>query len=235
MGVNSFTYNGTSSNTFNVNVTRFPDYEIPERKVSKISVPGRNGDLIVDTGAYANVARTYDVYFNAKANGFHSSAHDLAAWLCSFGGYARLEDTYDPDVYLMARISNQDQLSNWMNYMGRTTVKFDCKPQRWLKSGETEVALTSGDEITNDYMPCYPIFKATGSGTLVVNGNSIAISNNLNKTIVIDCETQNAYTGTENRNGDISITGDFPFFVSGANEVTFNNASVTMIPRWWTL
>lgn len=235
MGVNYFTFNGTASNTYNVYVSKYPDYQIPKRAVNKISVPGRNGDLIQDTKAYNNFQKEYEIYFNAKANGFHYVAHQLAAWLGSVGGYARLEDTYDTTVYLMARVDDPERLNNWMNYMGRTTITFDCKPQRFLKSGETEGAITSGVNITNDYMPCYPIFKITGNGTFTVNGNSVAVANNLNKTLVLDCETQNAYTGTQNRNGDIYITGEFPYLESGTNAVTFNNASVTMIPRWWTL
>ena len=235
MGVNKFTFNGTASDTFNVRVTKYPDYEIAQREVAKVSVPGRNGDLILDTGAYANVPRRYDIYFNAKGSGFHTSAHSIASWLCSIGGYARLEDTYDTTVYMMARVANQDQLSNWMNYMGRTTVEFDCKPQRWLKTGEAEVAVTSGATVTNDYMPCYPIFTVTGNGDLNVNGNVVTISNNSGDTITIDCETQNAYKGTTNRNSDIVITGDFPFLVSGNNVITFTTTSVKMIPNWWTL
>lgn len=235
MGVSKFTYNGTASDSFNVRVSKYPDYEIPRRKVETVSVPGRSGDLILDTGAYANFKRKYEIYFNAKASGFHPAAHDVAMWLCSISGYARLEDSYDPDIYLMARVVDQERLANWMNYMGRTDVEFDCKPQRWLKTGEEEVSLTSGTDVTNDYMPCYPIFKITGNGTLTVNGNAVAVANNLNKTLILDCETQNAYTGSENRNGDIYITGEFPFLVSGTNEITFNNSSVSMIPRWWTL
>jgi len=235
MGVNRFVFNGVSSDAFNIRVTKYPDYDIPQRAVTKITVPGRNGDLIQDTGAYSNFRKEYDLYFNAKQHGFHATARNVALWLCGVGGYARLEDSYDPDVFLLARVDNQQEISNWMNYMGRLTVDFDCKPQRYLKVGEEEMSLTSGEDIFNAWMPCYPIFKLTGNGTLNVNGNTIGISNNLNKTIVIDCETQNAYTGAENRNGDIYVTGEFPFLVSGENEITFNNSSCSMIPNWWTL
>ena len=150
--MNYFTFNGTPSYTYNVYVTRFPDYTIPKREVTRVSVMGRNGDLLMDTGAYSNFTKEYELYFNAKS-GFHTSAHNIATWLNSIGGYARLEDTYDPDVYLMARVNNPDDLQNWMNYMGRTTLLFDCKPQRWLKTGETEGAITSGVNITiDDYL-----------------------------------------------------------------------------------
>ena len=235
MAVNYFIYNGHSSEEFNIKVEKWPNLEVPTRVVEKVSVPGRNGDLLLDTGAFSNVEMEYEIYFNAKKEGFFEISKDILRWLLGSRGYLRLEDSYDPDIYRMALLADQERLKDFMGYMGRTTIKFDCKPQRWLKSGEYEQTLTSGETINNAWMPCYPIFSLTGSGTLTVNGNSIAISNNLNKTIVIDCETQNAYTGAENRNSDIRITGDFPYLESGENEITFNNASCTMVPRWWTL
>ena len=235
MGVNRFVFNGVSSDAFNIRVTKYPDYDIPQRAITKVSVPGRNGDLIQDTGAYSNFQKEYDLYFNAKREGFHDMARSVALWLCGVRGYARLEDSYDPDVFLMARVDNQQDISNWMNYMGRLTVEFDCKPQRFLKVGEEEISLTSGDDINNPWMPCYPIFKLTGNGVLTVNDNTITVANNSTSTITIDCETQNAYTGTTNRNGDITISGEFPFLTSGVNEISFTNTSASMIPRWWTL
>lgn len=227
-------FNGISSDSFKIRVERCPNYPVPQRVVEKIPVMGRNGDLLLDTGAYSNVSQSYDIYFNAKANGFFDMSRNVATWLNGTRGYKRLEDTYDPDVYRMAQVSDYHEYKNFLNYMGRATVTFDCKPQRFLKSGEEEIVLTSGDIVSNPYQPCYPIFKLTGNGTLDVNGNTIGIANNLNKTIVIDCETQNAYTGSENRNGDIYVTGEFPFLLSGENVITFNN-TCSMIPRWWTL
>ena len=233
--MNTFTFNGVSSSSFNIKVEKCPDYGVPNRVIVSVPVMGRNGDLIMDTGAYSNVDQTYSIYFNAKSTSFQDDAHKIATWLNGTRGYCRLEDTYDPNIYRMAVMSSYHEYKNFLNYMGRADVTFNCKPQRFLKSGEIESAITSGVDIQNDYMSCYPIFKITGNGTFVVNGNSVAVANNLNKTLVLDCETQNAYTGTQNRNGDIYITGEFPYLESGTNEVTFNNASVTMIPRWWTL
>lgn len=233
MGV--ITYNGISSDSLDIRVEKYPDYSTSKRQIEQISVPGRNGDLLLDMGSYSNFERSYDVYFNAKAYGFHDTAWKFAGWMLSARGYNRLEDSYDPDVFLMATVANQDVLRNWMNYMGRTTVTFNCKPQRWLKTGENVINLTDGDDVQNDYMPCYPIFSIVGNGTLSVNGNEVVISQNLNKVLTLDCETQNAYTNDENRNKDIRIVGEFPFLDSGLNHITFTNASVSMIPRYWRL
>lgn len=233
--MSSFTFNGKSSTTVGVRVEKCPNYGVPNRVVEKVSVLGRNGDLLLDTGAYSNVNQTYEIYFNAKSTSFQTVSHTVATWLNGSRGYCRLEDTYDPTVYRMAQVSSYQEYKNFLNYMGRAEVVFDCKPQRWLKSGETEVTLTSGATTVNSYMPCYPIFTVTGNGDLDVNGNVVTISNNSGDTITIDCETQNAYKGTTNRNSDIVVTGDFPYLKSGNNVITFDTTTVKMIPNWWTL
>lgn len=158
MAVNYFIYNGHSSEEFNIKVEKWPNLEVPTRVVEKVSVPGRNGDLLLDTGAFSNVEMEYEIYFNAKKEGFFEISKDILRWLLSSRGYLRLEDSYDPDIYRMALLADQERLKDFMGYMGRTTVKFDCKPQRWLKSGEYEQTLTSGETINNSWMPCYPIF-----------------------------------------------------------------------------
>ena len=233
--MNTFTYNSTASSAYGIKVEYCPDYYVPQREQTRIHVPGRDGDLVLDTGAYKNFDRSYDIYFNAKSSKFQTVASSVVTWLCGTGGYHCLEDTYETDIYMMAMVENQSALSNFMNYMGRARVTFNCKPQKWLKSGETEVTLTSGATTSNAYMPCFPVFRLTGNGTLTVNGNTITVTNNSGKTITIDCETQNAYTGTDNRNADITVTGDFPYLKSGNNTITFTNSTCKMTPRWWRL
>ena len=233
--MSSFTFNGHSSTEYGLIVEHIPEYPIPERVVDTISVRGRNGDLVVDTGAYANVSQVYHVYFNTDNTTYNARMNSAAMWLYGARGYKRLEDTYDTSIYRKAMVNLAETANNFRNKHGRFDITFNCKPQRYLKSGETEVAVVSGATVVNSYMPCYPIFTVTGNGNLNVNGNIVTISNNSGDTITIDCETQNAYKGTTNRNSDIVVTGDFPYLKSGNNVITFDTTTVKMIPNWWTL
>lgn len=233
--MNYFLFNGHTSLDMGIVIEHAPEYSMAERVVEMIEVPGRNGSLVIDTNAYSNVEQVYHVYFDGRQSSFTAKAHTISNWLLGNGAYMRLEDTYDPDVYRMARISKPDTMNNFMNKLGRFDVVFDCKPQRWLKSGEVEQDLVSGDDVNNEFADCHPIFKLTGNGTLTVNGNAITVTNNATSTITIDCETQNAYTGTTNRNADVTVTGKFPYLKHGVNEISFTNTSCKMIPRYWTL
>lgn len=194
MGV--ITFNGIDSTDYGIRVEKCPDYPAAQRKVEFISVEGRSGDLVRDTQAWNNVEQTYSVYFGDPTATFQELSGAVARWLLGSKGYCRLEDDYYPDVYRMAVYSRLIQNRNFLNQKGRADLTFNCKPQRYLKSGESWTTINDGDVFVNDYMPCYPVFEVTGNGTVEYGGTLITVSNNSGKTLYIDTELQDAYTGT---------------------------------------
>ena len=194
MGI--ITFNGASSDAYGIRVEKCPDYNSAERKVEFISVEGRNGDLVRDTGAYNNVTQTYEVYFGDDSATFQELSSAVSRWLLGSNGYCRLEDDYYPDVYRLAVYNGMIQNRNFMNMKGRSVLQFNCKPQRFLKSGEQWQSISSGSSFTNDFMPCYPVLEIRGNGTVSYGSTTITVSNNANKTLLIDTELQDAFTGT---------------------------------------
>lgn len=194
MGV--ITFNGISSTDYGIRVEKCPDYPAAQRKVEFISVEGRSGDLVRDTQAWNNVEQTYEVYFSDSGATFQELSGAVARWLLGSKGYCRLEDDYYPDVYRKAVYSRLIQNRNFLNQKGRADLVFNCKPQRYFKTGEQWQSITSGSSFVNDYMPCYPVFEVTGNGTVEYGDTLITVSNNTGKTLYIDTELQDAYTGT---------------------------------------
>ena len=133
-------FNETSSGTLGVYVEKYPVRPVPQRKQEVFSVPGLSGDVIVAEDAWENVEQDYDIYVSAEAAGLPAVAGPAVAWLHGAKGYARLEDDYNPDIFRMAAFAGPADLANILNAFGRATVKFNCKPQRFLKSGETPIA-----------------------------------------------------------------------------------------------
>ena len=205
----SFTFNGVSSDNYKVTVEKCPSYPVAQRVVEHIQVPGRNGDLIRDTGAYGNVEQTYSIWFDGRNDSMQEAARAIALWLNGSKGYCRLEDTYDQDVYRMAVMSNYTEYRNFRNRIGRADVTFSCKPQRWLKSGESlqDFTYIAGvGQLANPYMDCYPIYAVTGATNITVDGSEIVISNNSGKTLYIDSETQDCWSGSLTRNDTAILT-----------------------------
>lgn len=81
-------WNGITSDSLNCIVERYPTYTVPRRKQSAISVPGRNGDLLLQQQAYSNYIQGYDIYLSGPRNNskLPDVARAVAAWL-NVGGY----------------------------------------------------------------------------------------------------------------------------------------------------
>ena len=229
-------FNNKSSADCRIQVAHPPGYAYPERDYTITHIPGRNGDIIQDNGCYKNVERTYEVSFDVPNEDFATYANAVSAWLHSTTGYARLEDSYEPNYYRMATYHESNIFENLYNQAGTATIVFECKPQRFLKTGDNTIAIQNSLTIMNPTgFEAYPLFKVTGtSGVLTVNGNSITISS-IDGFIMLDCELQDAYK--ENINKNSTISGTFPVLKPGSNTIRWTGSisSVTMKPRWWTI
>ena len=229
-------FNNKSSADCRIQVAHPPGYAYPERDYTITHIPGRNGDIIQDNGCYKNVERTYEVSFDALNEDFATYANAVSAWLHSTTGYARLEDSYEPNYYRMATYQESNIFENLYNQAGTATIVFECKPQRFLKTGDNIITIQNSLTIMNPTgFEAYPLFKVTGtSGVLTVNGNSITFSS-IDGFVMLDCELQDAYK--ENINKNSTISGTFPVLKPGSNTIRWTGgiSSVTMKPRWWTI
>ena len=232
-------FNGISSLDYGIQVEHPPEYQAPARDYEVIHVPGRNGDLVIDNGSYQNVNRSYQLAIGDKRKDYTSMANVISEWLHSASGYARLEDSYEPEYYRMAMFQDEISIENIMQHAGRLTVDFNCKPQRFLKSGEELVNISKQTTLYNptwfNSLPCITVY-GSGRGVLNIDQHTITISN-INGSIVLDSEIQDAYKGTVNRNADITLNKGFPEFIAGENSITWTGGItyVEVIPRWWTL
>lgn len=233
MNLKQFTFNGTSSSDFGLVVSNVAVYGSPARVVEKIQIPYRNGDLLIDSGAYNNYIVTYDV---AIITNVQQNMRDIADWLLNTSGYCELSDDYNPDTFWMASYYNQlEYTMTALNRYGSATIAFDCKPQRYLKTGQSATAFTANGTISNPTnMASRPIIKVTGNGTSVVNGTSITTSGNSGVTIVIDCERMQCYTGSTNKSDKVTMD-DYPTLAPGSNSITVGHSKVEITPRWWQL
>lgn len=229
-------FNNKSSADCRIQVAHPPGYAYPERDYTITHIPGRNGDIIQDNGCYKNVERTYEVSFDVPNEDFATYANAVSAWLHSTTGYARLEDSYEPNYYRIATYQESNIFENLYNQAGTATIVFECKPQRFLKTGDNAITIQNSLTIMNPTgFEAYPLFKVTGtSGVLTVNGNSITFSS-IDDFVMLDCELQDAYK--ENINKNSTISGTFPVLKTGSNTISWtgNISSVTMKPRWWTI
>ena len=231
-------FNGKSSEDLHILVQHPPGYVIPERDYEVTHVPGRTGDIIEDKGSRANVERTYNLAIDARNNPYPDIASLVAQWLHTVSGYARLEDSYDPECYRMAMYTGTINISNLYNKAGEFDAVFNCKPQRYFKSGEKAVHFDSNGSLRNPTnFSAEPIIKLTGYGAGTVKIGSYTFETvNMVSGLTMDCDLEDAYNGQKNCNSQIKLD-EFPKLDPGENKIEFSGGvtSVEIIPRWWTL
>lgn len=165
-------FDNVSSRTYGVYITGEAVYNAPKRDVEMITIPGRSGSFALDNGRFENIEVSYPagIYADTEAD-FRQAISDFRNFLCSRKGYVRLQDEYNPDEYRMAVYKSGLDVDPALLRAGEFTITFDCKPQRWLTSGETAITVTSGDTLTNPTLfESGPLLEATGYGVIGFNG-----------------------------------------------------------------
>ena len=142
-------FNGKSSADFGLIVEYYPESVHAARRGELISIPGRNGVIIREDGAYDTYSQTFQIWFRNTLNrDTFQTARDVAEWLLGASGFCRLEDTYEPEHFRLARFVGPLNVETVLKNHGRATLEFEVQPQRYLKSGETPISY-EGDSTTS--------------------------------------------------------------------------------------
>lgn len=235
---NYFTFDNVPSTNFSLFINGNGTFDGTSADLSLESVPGKSGDLIKFNNRYQNVDVTYTSWI---AHDMRTNLRNLRSFLLSRTSYKRLEDTYHPDEFRLAVFSSSIVPSvSFENTLAEFDIVFSCKPQRYLKSGETAVTCSGESlELVNPtYFDSKPLIRIYGNGTLTVGSKQIIVSNNANNYLDLDCEIMDAYTGSVNRNADI-VTSDNDFITLHPGTVGISKSSgitsFVVTPRWFTL
>lgn len=231
-------WNGKSSDDVRLFVEKYPARPVPVRKLETVSVPGRSGDLLFWQDAWENCRMVYEVYISAEADKLPKAAHRVAQWLCAPGGYCRLQDDYDLDVYRMAYYAGGLEIENVLNLFGRAEIEFVCKPQAFLLSGQQALFFERAGALHNPTgFPALPkiTVHGAGSGTVQV-GDAVLSMTQITDGMILDGETQNAYYGTQNLNNVLAADA-FPVLKEGQSTVSFSGGvtGIEIVPGWWTI
>lgn len=174
----NLTFGGVNSADYGVYISGEGVYNAPSRAVELTQIPGRNGAIPVDMGYWENIEIVYPCgMFGSDQTDFASNYSDFINAIASQKGYQRLEDTYHTDEFRQALfVSGVETKPIGFGQAGEFELVFNCKPQRFLKSGETAVAISDGDAITNPTpYPASPLLAVEGDGTVEFNGFSVTL------------------------------------------------------------
>lgn len=173
---NSLTFGDVNSSDYGIYISGEGVFNAPSRAVEMISVPGRNGAISLDLGRYDNITVEYPagVFGDDNVN-FRERLSDFRNAILAQKGYQRLTDTYHPEEFRMALYADGLEVAPvHYNEAGEFTLKFNCKPQRFLVEGEETLTITSGETITNPTLfESGPLFEVEGYGAINFNDYEI--------------------------------------------------------------
>ena len=245
-------YDGKSSRDFGIIIEKYPQSCHATRRGEAYQIAGRNGTYYAEDGTYDNYTQPYRV--NIREGNYRRAdlrCQDIAAWLLGPSDFVRLEDSFEPEVYRLARYAGPLNVDQILGRWGQAQLEFECLPERWLLSGEQAQDVcdtsTAADRHNKVYNPtrftARPLLRIAGTGTLAVtiNGTHYLDINGGTSGIeaFIDCE---ARTIKDSSGNDIPATfytryHEFPSLPSGTSNfsvgVTVSVYECT--PRWWTL
>ena len=250
------TFAGTDLGTFGTKFSNGGSFPVPPRVYKRVSVLGRNGDVLIDSGKYDNAKITFPAYIYED---FRENYNDLVGFLSSKTGYQRIEDSLETDTYrLGVYLGDTDPSVKNSDTMGSFEISFDCKPQKFYKQDENgitagassagKVAFSNPSKFTSK-----PLIKMYANSTLVIQGDSpftLELGDVTQAAIgvrfaYIDCETLEVYSsGGNNLSSYLNIpvykygNEKFPFFEGEGTWTAYDavsNGGSVIYPRWWTI
>lgn len=235
------------------------DDDAPEPDYEAISVPGRSGDLHIWNERWKNKLITYHCMCRANAR---TAVPALLTQLLSQYGYQRITDSLHTTYYKMGEyVGATTPVYSDGGQTARFDLTFDCKPQKWLISGDTETVYSAQVTLTNPTrFPAYPIIgmykNSTSDGSVTIShSNTYTLTNTnpyssdvIHYMVAYDCELEDAYskrvsgtdTNPSSRNNYITRTGasgKIYLRPNGTTTISFSGgiSKLYITPRWYTL
>lgn len=239
--MNQLYFNGRGSSDLNLVVSGKNVYDGPQRDVEYLSVPGQDGDILIDNGRFINVEIGYNCFLKSR---LPEATQEIKLWLLSKQGYLRLEDTYDPEHFRLASYMGPFNFEPQFNRFGTTELLFNCKPYRYCKTGEKPIAVPYGGNamiLNHQAFPALPLIylEGNGNGSLTVNNHTWSFRF-VNGNLTFDSERKRIYnTYPDGKNYGQAVTGsaEIPVLLPGENEVSAHGdiTKFEIVPRWRTL
>lgn len=226
-------YNGKNLRDFHVDYMDESAFlVVPKPSFTTTSVVGRNGDLRYFNNRYENIS------VNCKSiifGDFRRYYGGLAAFLTQDQRYHKLEGFRELDTYRMAAVESigEPTLGNFAR-RGLFTITFDCKPFRYLRTGDDVIEYTQSGSIYSEYIiPAKPLLRVYGYGTITIGTGTLEIASGAGTYTDIDCDRKDAYRGTDNLNKYLIVT-KWPELVCGDNAITIPSTvtKIELTPRW---
>lgn len=122
---NYFTFNGVSSKTHNLKCKEINHLSFAAKNYESIKVPGRTGNLIIDTGDKKNKTIPIVAYLDLREeNNKKLVITNLKKWLMGHEGYKTL--LFDDGIEYQAIVSGEIDFKEKFKDYYEVSINFEC-------------------------------------------------------------------------------------------------------------
>lgn len=231
----SFTFNGVSSTTHGLRVTS--DYVINStgNDVETVSVPGRDGDLLISKNRLKSV--TIELPCTVLSSRKLTDAEsDISNWL-NVDGYKDLTLSWDPDFIYRSAFIETFEIASLMRQFGKVKLNFLTYPVKFYKQGRTTQTLSNGATVNGlGNVKANPVITLVGSGdcTLTINGRKTKLRA-VQNTITLDMQARQVFSGNLPAWDKVVRAPQYqmPYLDVGRNLISWDgDFTVKMAPYW---
>lgn len=231
----SFTFNGVSSTTHGLRVTS--DYVINStgNDVETVSVPGRDGDLLISKNRLKSV--TIELPCTVLSSRKLTDAEsDISNWL-NVDGYKDLTLSWDPDFIYRSAFIETFEIASLMRQFGKVKLNFLTYPVKFYKQGRTTQTLSNGATVNGlGNVKANPVITLVGSGdcTLTINGRKTKLGA-VQNTITLDMQARQVFSGNLPAWDKVVRAPQYqmPYLDAGRNLISWDgDFTVKMAPYW---
>ncbi len=247
--MHNFYFNGRWLSQFGGRILTTPQYEISQRDIERIEIPGKDMEILQDNGRYKNVdfKRKIAMLPYLTESTARQLVGSLINWLTSSNRYQIYRDTYNPGYFTKAYLVKPDEILCELPSLLTTTLNFSRVAYWYSDKGQQAQELTKDVTLklyNNEKTAAKPIIKVIRNPSissdlaakLIINSKEINLLCPYGYDYaVLNGETMQyiAYAA----DGSSTFVSDTlpPDLQSGTNTVTLtmNRAqSVSIIPNW---
>lgn len=244
-----FSFAGTWLSELGGRIKESPKYEIAERDIELVEIPGRSGDVFLDKKRYKNVPFERSIAFvNDRKLPTRQQIEKAIDWLGYNIGYQEFRDTLHPRAFTNAVLLNASEVIRDLPRLTTAKLSFNREPfwfsdegQRWYSFGQkNSIKLSNPYQFESDAdfiisaLPCTTDININGifykNVTFSEETPTFLIDRKINQIVLINLDTKRYKV----------VTGGFPLPLShGENEIVieFSNKNISLTevkikPNW---
>ena len=228
----SFDFRGKNSFLdYGIYISKRPSIPSPKRRVTNVVIPGKNSSLRFDENTYEDI--TITVECSIKDEILPDKVDEIKEWLLSYGESDLIFSNQNNKKYI-AQVVNTIDFTQVLKYISKFIIVFNCRPFKYQVANNTITMIAQGSITNPGSIYSEPVIKIVGSGDikLTINSNVIKLKE-ISDHIILDTVQQNCYNETiDNLNS--KMTGEFPEFEIGENNISWIGAisKMEVIPNW---